>query len=200
MEKFKYLGVTFSSDDRQDNKLDTHIGKASVVMCQLYQLVVLKWELCTKAKLSVFRSIFVYILTYGHECWVMTKRVRSRVQAAKMGFLQKVRGLFLLDKVKSTDIRQSLNIELLLLCIEQSQLYWYGHKTWISHKQTAKELKMVFRVAKGLEGDPELTYRITLQTWPSRILESIDGIAASCRRSGCLEITARAGVPATPKG
>ena len=30
-EKFKYLGVTFSSDGRQDNELDTRIGKASAV-------------------------------------------------------------------------------------------------------------------------------------------------------------------------
>ena len=35
-EKFKYLVVTFLSDGRQDNKLDTHIGKARAVMCQLY--------------------------------------------------------------------------------------------------------------------------------------------------------------------
>ena len=59
----------------------------------------------------------------------MTERVRSRVQAAKMSFLRKVRDLSLLDKVKSTDIRQSLNIEPLLLRIERSQLRWYGHVT-----------------------------------------------------------------------
>ena len=128
-EKFKYLGVTFSSDGRQDNELHTRTGKIRAVMCQLYRSVVLKRELCTKAKLSVFTSGFVPILTYGHECWVMTERMRSRVQAAEMGFLRKVRGLFLLDKVKSTDIRQSLNIEPLLLRIERSQLRWYGHVT-----------------------------------------------------------------------
>ena len=100
MEKFKYLAVTFLSDGRQDNELDMHIGKASAVMCQLYQLVVLKQELCTEAKLFVFRSVFV-MLTYGHECWVMTERVRSHVQAAEMGFLQKVRDLSVLDKVKA---------------------------------------------------------------------------------------------------
>ena len=32
IEKFKYLGVTFLSDGRQDNKLNTRIGKASAVM------------------------------------------------------------------------------------------------------------------------------------------------------------------------
>ena len=98
MEKFKYLGVTFLSDGRQDNELDTHIGKASAVMRQLYRSVVLKRKLCAKAKLSAFRSILVPILTYGHECWVTTERVRSRVQAAEMGFLQKFRNLSLLGQ------------------------------------------------------------------------------------------------------
>ena len=32
VEKFKYLGVTFTSDGRQDEELDTRIGKASAVM------------------------------------------------------------------------------------------------------------------------------------------------------------------------
>ena len=36
-EKFKYLGVTFPSDGRQDNELDTRIGKASAVMRQFYE-------------------------------------------------------------------------------------------------------------------------------------------------------------------
>ena len=35
-EKSKYLAVTFLSDGRQDNELDTCIGKASAVMHQLY--------------------------------------------------------------------------------------------------------------------------------------------------------------------
>ena len=88
-EKFKHLGVIFSSDSRQDNKLAAFIAKASAVMRQLYRSVVLKRELCTKAKFSVFKTVFVPILTYGHECWVMTKRVRSRVQAAEMFFYEK---------------------------------------------------------------------------------------------------------------
>ena len=68
-EKFKYLGVTFSSDGRQDNKVGTRIGKASTaIIRQLYRSVIPKRELCTKAKLSVFRSLFVPILTYSHEC------------------------------------------------------------------------------------------------------------------------------------
>ena len=57
-----------------------------------------------KGKLSVFKSIFVPILTYGHESWVMTERVQSQIQASKIGFFQKVEGVTMFDKVRNTAI------------------------------------------------------------------------------------------------
>ena len=68
------------------------------------------------------------------------EKVRSRVQAAEIVFMRKARDLSPLVKVKSTDFCQFLNIELLLLCIEQSPLRWYGHVTQMSHEQTSKQL------------------------------------------------------------
>ena len=73
LKKFKYLGVAFTSDGRQDKELDTRIGKASAVMRALHYSVVMKRELSKKAKLSLFQAVFVSILNYGHESWVMTK-------------------------------------------------------------------------------------------------------------------------------
>ena len=67
MEKFKYLGVAFTSDGRQDEQSDYRSGKASAAMRALHDSVVLKWKLFRKAKLSVFKSIFVPILACGHE-------------------------------------------------------------------------------------------------------------------------------------
>ncbi|PWA27268.1 hypothetical protein CCH79_00018322 [Gambusia affinis] len=64
----------------------------------LYQSVVVKRELSQKARLSIHRSIYVPTLIYGHELWVMTERTRSWIQAAEMGFLQRVSGLALRDR------------------------------------------------------------------------------------------------------
>ncbi|KAK3554499.1 hypothetical protein QTP70_024405, partial [Hemibagrus guttatus] len=61
------------------------------VACTL-QSVVVKKELSRKAKLSIYQSVYVPTLTYGHELWVMTKRIRSRIQAAEMSFLRRVGG------------------------------------------------------------------------------------------------------------
>ena len=81
-------------------------------------------ELSKKAKLSISKAVFVPILTYGHESWVMTERVRSQVQASEMRFLRKIEGVTLLNRVRSSEIRKSLNIEPLLFRIERSQLKW----------------------------------------------------------------------------
>ena len=57
----------------------------------------------------------------------MTERVRSQVQASEMRFLQKIKGVTLFNKVCSSEIRKSLNIEPLHLQLERSQLRWFGH-------------------------------------------------------------------------
>ena len=60
VEKFKYFGVSFTSDGRQDEELDTRIGKASGVMRALHYSVVIKRELSKKAKLSIFKVVINY--------------------------------------------------------------------------------------------------------------------------------------------
>ena len=107
VKKFKYLGVAFTSDGKQDEKLDTRIGKASAVMQALH---------------SIFKTVFVPILTNGHESWIMTDRVRSQVLASEMSFLRRIKGVTLFNKVRSSEIRKSLNIEPLLRRIKISQL------------------------------------------------------------------------------
>ena len=97
VEKFKYIGVAFNSDGRQDQELNTRIGEASAVMRALHYSVVMKQELSKKAKLSIFKAVFVPILTYGHESWVITKRERSQVQATEMRFLQKIEAVTLFN-------------------------------------------------------------------------------------------------------
>ena len=73
-------------------------------MRALHHSVVLKRKLSRKAKLSVFKSIFVPILTSGHEYWVMTEKVRSQMEASEMRFLRKIEGVAMFDKLRNTAI------------------------------------------------------------------------------------------------
>jgi len=67
--------------------------KTNAFLHELYHCVVTKRELFNTAKLSVFKSVFAPMLTYGHESWVRTKRVLFQIQAAEMGCLRRVHGV-----------------------------------------------------------------------------------------------------------
>ena len=63
VEKFKYLGVAFTSDGRQDEKLDIQISKASAVINASFALFGChETKIVKLAKLSIFKTIFVPIL------------------------------------------------------------------------------------------------------------------------------------------
>ena len=75
--------------------------------------------------------------------------------------MRTISGLTLLDKFISADIRESLNIESLLLRVERSQLRWYGHVTQMFQGRTAKKLLCSTPIGEGLEAVPELDGEIT---------------------------------------
>jgi len=88
VEKFKCLGEVFTNDGSPNKEIDTRIGKASAVLRELYCSVVTNRELSNTEKLSVFKSVFVPILTYRHESWRMTERALSQVQPSDVEFLK----------------------------------------------------------------------------------------------------------------
>ena len=103
------------------------------------------------------------ILTYGHESWVMTKRVRSQVQASEMRFLRKIKGVTLFNKVCSSEIQKSLNIKPLLLRIERFQLRWLGHVSRMLQERLPKQVYLPKRMREDRLVDLELDGPITLR-------------------------------------
>ena len=75
----------------------------------------LETRIVKKGNALNFQNSFFPILTYGRESWIMTERVRSQRQASELRFLRRIEGVTLFDKVRSSEIRKSLNIEPLLL-------------------------------------------------------------------------------------
>ncbi|CAF3333272.1 unnamed protein product [Rotaria sp. Silwood2] len=159
VNKFKYLGVQFSSDGKQDGEIDRRIGAASGFLRSLYRSVVTKTELNKKTKMAIFKSVYRPTLIYGHEQWVLTEKLRSRIQSAEMRFLRRVAGLTLRDKIRSSDIRESLQIEPLLLHIERSQLRWLGHIIRMPHNRLPYQIFNVTLSGKRPIGRPRTSWR-----------------------------------------
>ena len=53
--------------------------------------------------------------------------------------LRRIEGVTLFNKVRSSEIRKSLNIEPLLLRIERSQIRWFGHLSRMLQKGLPKQ-------------------------------------------------------------
>ncbi|KAK3520692.1 hypothetical protein QTP70_030558, partial [Hemibagrus guttatus] len=182
VEEFKYLGILFTSEGRMDREIDRRIGAAAAVMRSMYRSVVVKKELSRKAKLSIYQSIYVPTLTYGHELWVMTERVRSRIQVAKMSFLRRVAGRSLRDKVRSSVTREELGVEPLLLHIERGQLRWLGHLFRMPPGRLPGEVFRACPTGKRPRGRPRTRWRdyVSWLAWerlrvPPEELEEVSG-------------------------
>ncbi|KAK3505719.1 hypothetical protein QTP70_020512 [Hemibagrus guttatus] len=159
VEEFKYLGVLFMSDGRMDREIDRRFGAAAAVMRSMYRSVVVKKELSRKAKLSIYQSIYVPTLTYGHELWVMNERVRSWIQAAEMSFLRRVAGRSLRDRVRSSATQKELGVEPLLLHIERGQLRWLGHLFRMPPGRLPGEVFQACPTGKRPRGRPRTRWR-----------------------------------------
>ena len=61
------------------------------------------------------------------------------MQASEMIFLRKIKGVTMLDKHRNTAIRESLDIESLLLRIERFQLRWFGYVSRMPHERLPKQ-------------------------------------------------------------
>ena len=187
VEKFKYLGAAFLSDGRQDEELDTRIGKARAVMRALHNSVVIKRESPKNAKLSIFKTVFVPILTYGHESWVMTERVRSHVQASERRFLRRIEGVTLFNKVRSSEIQKSLYIEPLRLRIKRSQLRLFGHVSRMPQKRLTKQALLANENRRRPVGRPKTRWANYIEDlgWNRLGLLGILWMESSKRNNGC---------------
>ena len=126
VEEFKYLGILFSSDGKQDKEISRRINAASTILRELWT-VTGNGRISMQAKLAIFKALYRSCLTYGHESWILTERTRSRVQAAEMrsfGESQELPGWTTSGTPAS---ERPWGVEPLILHTEKSQLRWYGH-------------------------------------------------------------------------
>ena len=145
--EFAYLGVLFTSDGRQDNEISRRINQASGVLRELGSSVVGNTMLSRQAKLTIYKSLYRPILTYGHETWTLTESARSRIGAAEMRFLRRMLGVTRRDRIPNEAIRERVKVEPLLSWIEKSQFGWYGHTLRMNHDQLARQI--LFAVPEG---------------------------------------------------
>ena len=69
-------------------------------------------------KLIIYNTILKPIVLHGSECWSLTTRTESKIQAAEMRVLRTIKGVTRRDRIRNTAIRAELKVEPLLDTIE----------------------------------------------------------------------------------
>jgi len=82
------LEVLFRGGGRRNKENGSWNCKIKAAVSEPCLSVVTKWELSNAAKLSLFKSVFVPILTYGHEYRVMNEKILSQEQAERLSFCE----------------------------------------------------------------------------------------------------------------
>jgi hypothetical protein len=79
-------------------------------------------------------------LLHGSECWTLTKRQKSRLEAAEMRFLRSVAGYRLIHRRRNEDIREELQITVINSRIKVYQIKLLQHLERLEQNRIPKLL------------------------------------------------------------
>ena len=127
VDTYPYLGITIEESGNQEIEINKRIGNALKMFYAMNKTFIQKKEVSEHTKTTVFKSIYIPILTYGCETWILTQKMKSKIQATEMKFLRRIKKVTKLDKISNTIIREELKVRPILEYIERRQLSWWGH-------------------------------------------------------------------------
>src|SRR5215469_6663558 len=88
----------------------------------------------------IYKTILRPIFLYGSECWTLNTAQKSKMKEAEIRVLRVIRGVSRRDRLRSGAVREDLNVEPILECVERNQLRWFGH---IKRRQPGDRLRSI---------------------------------------------------------
>nr|CAH7736900.1 unnamed protein product [Callosobruchus chinensis] len=162
VEAFKYLGIVIQGDGTMEVEIKERLMKASKLYHTLRRSFICKKEISRKTKITVYKTIFRPVLTFGSESWLLSDRQKSKIQALEMKYLRGVKGVTRRDKIRNEVIRSELGVKSVLQKIEENQLKWFGH---LVRMDVTRPVKMVWQAReqrKRGRGRPRKTWNDTV--------------------------------------
>ena len=81
-----------------------------------------RYEDAVELKDKVFKTIIRPAMTYGSECWAVTKKDESKLNSAEMRMLRWARGKTRLDHIRIEDIRKEAQVKPVETFLENKRL------------------------------------------------------------------------------
>ena len=121
VDSFKYLGSVFCREGGTEGDINERITKFGRCT-NLFSPLLRDTAIPLGVKRTIYERILVPIIMYGAECWTMTVKTRSRVQAAEMRPLRVMLGKSRRDRMRNEHVRGRVGVSPLCSKIEKLQL------------------------------------------------------------------------------
>ena len=162
VSEFKYLGslVTQSGGAKED--VEARIRKAQNAFTMLNSV----WKsniIRRKTKLKIFNSNVKSVLLYGAETWLMTEKLRSRLQCFVNKCLRKVMRIFWPDWITNRELWSETNQTPIDLQIRQRKWKWIGHTLRKEQCSITRQALRWNPAGRRNRGRPKMTWRRTVE-------------------------------------
>ncbi|RZF44869.1 hypothetical protein LSTR_LSTR004494 [Laodelphax striatellus] len=123
VSEYNYLGCHISF--KEDVDIEKKVGKFQSICGTISRTLSKKARKETLMKF--YKVMAAPVLLYGSESWITTKPLESRLQAAEMRFLRKVKGCDRRDQIRNDDIRTELNVYSMNKKVSEYRQQWREH-------------------------------------------------------------------------
>ncbi|VDP11616.1 unnamed protein product [Heligmosomoides polygyrus] len=123
---FKYLGSAITSDGSLMLEVNTRLSAAWSKLRSL-TLVLCDRTIPEHLRSKVYRTLVRPVVTYGAECWPVTKEFESHLSVVETKMLRWTPGVTRLDRVRNDTIGQWFGVAPIAEKLREARLRWYGH-------------------------------------------------------------------------
>ncbi|XP_030754900.1 uncharacterized protein LOC115881517 [Sitophilus oryzae] len=159
--KFKYLGVTLSSDGKSNENISNKIGQGRRIIRELNSLL---WSdrISRRIKQMMYNCIFESVCPYGSETWELTRRNKDRLLALEMDYWRRSSRTSRLDYVRNVCIREQMQVNGTILDrIQAIAMVWPPPKN--RRFENTQEVRDWIPVERRKRGRPARTWQDDVQ-------------------------------------
>ena len=164
VDKFTYLGRTFSRAVHIDDEVTARTAKVSVAFGRLRTNV---WErngIRLDTKLKVYKVVVMPTLLYACETWTVYQRHAKKLNHFHLSCLRKLLKIRWQDKITDTEVLKKAKMQSVHTLLKLAQLRWTGHVTRMSDERLPKKvLYGELQEEKRSQGGQKKRYKDTLK-------------------------------------
>jgi hypothetical protein len=129
-QKFKYLGALLTSSLTDDEEIDRRVTAASAAFAAIRQAVFSRKEISLFSKKAAYEGLILSILLYGCEAWVLTTRLKLRLQSFHRRCLRSMSNVTILQtwkkRITAESLEKKFGLKSIAWYVNNRRLDWAG--------------------------------------------------------------------------